>query len=123
MIVGLGMDLVDLERVRKSWERFGPRFAARILCAEELAALPGEPVAYLAARFAAKEAAVKALGTGFSNGIGPHDCRVLRQPSGQPEMIFSGAALERFKDLGAARSHLTLTHSRLCAGAVVILEG
>lgn len=96
---------------------------------EERRAVPGDPaspssgvVAHVAARFAAKEAAVKALGTGFAEGIGPRDVAVRSLPSGKPELVLSGAARERARALGAARLHLTLTHTRDNAAAVVILE-
>lgn len=96
---------------------------------EERRAVPGDPaspssgvVAHVAARFAAKEAAVKALGTGFAEGIGPRDVAVRSLPSGKPELVLSGAARERARALGAARLHLTLTHTRDNAAAVVIIE-
>lgn len=76
----------------------------------------------VAARFAAKEAAVKALGTGFAHGIGMHDIEIFSLPTGQPEVRFSGPAAQRMAQLGAARAHISLTHSRDTAAAVVILE-
>ncbi|MCL1915169.1 MAG: holo-[acyl-carrier-protein] synthase [Desulfovibrionaceae bacterium] len=122
MILGLGLDLVEIRRIRRIHEQHGLRFARHILRPEELAELPKKPVPFLAARFAAKEAAVKALGTGFTGGIWFQDFRVRRQESGAPELLFLGAALERFRELGAARCLLSLTHSRDSAAAVVILE-
>ena len=122
MIVGLGLDVAEIARIRKAWDRFGPRFAQRILAPGELAALPPQPVPYLAARFAAKEAAVKALGTGFSNGIGPCDIEVISLPTGQPTVRFHGAAAARFAALGGRTAHVSLTHGRDTAAAVVVLE-
>jgi holo-[acyl-carrier protein] synthase len=125
VIKGLGIDLVELDRVRRSLERFGERFAARVLTGEELASLPGAKarVPYLAARFAAKEAAAKALGTGLSRGIGFHSFAVANLDSGAPALELRGAALSRMRELGASAAHLSLTHGRDAAAAVVILEG
>lgn len=125
MIVGLGMDLASLKRVGHSLERFGERFATRLLTAAELDRIPaatGPRVAYVASRFAAKEAAVKALGTGFTLGIGLHDIEVLSLPSGKPELHLHGEAARRAALLGVNTIHLSLTHEREVAGAVVILE-
>ncbi|MBG0776446.1 MAG: holo-[acyl-carrier-protein] synthase [Desulfovibrionaceae bacterium] len=123
MIVGLGIDVVELERIRASWERFGDAFARRVLCAEELAALPARnPVPFLAARFAGKEAAVKALGTGMSDGVGLRQVRILALPSGRPVIDFTGRAREVFDALGAGRGLVSLTHGRDTAAAVVVLE-
>ena len=122
-IVGIGMDLVELERIEHSLERFGERFLEKVLTRGERAALSeGNRVARVAARFAAKEAAVKALGTGFANGIGPADIEVVSLPGGQPALRFCGAAAEAAARLDVCASHLTLTHSRTVAGAVVVLE-
>lgn len=122
MIVGLGMDMVEIERIRDAYARFGERFLARILCEPEREALPADPVLFLAARFAAKEAAVKALGTGFSMGIGFHDLTIGRDLRGKPDLSFSGKALERARVLGVFEAHVSLTHNRDAAAAVVILE-
>ncbi len=77
----------------------------------------------MAARFAAKEAAVKALGTGFAAGVGPLDVEVVSLSSGKPELRLHGAAARRAGELGAAAAHISLTHERDAAAAVVILEG
>ena len=128
MIRGLGMDLVEIDRIARSLERFGPRFLQKILTPDEERDLSRRtqsddisPQA-VAARFAAKEAAVKALGTGFSQGIGPHHIEVRSLPSGQPEISFHGPAAQRMEALGASRAHLSLPHSRDTAAAVVVLE-
>lgn len=124
MILGLGIDLVELSRVARIQARFGASFAAKILHPDELAALPGgaRTVPYLAARFAAREAAVKALGTGFRDGIGFQSFCVRNNPLGRPHLEFYGEALAALKGLGAGRVHLSLTHGRDSAAAVVILE-
>jgi holo-[acyl-carrier protein] synthase len=138
MIVGLGLDLVEIARIRRSWVRFGLKFAERILHPLELGqmqrsfaallspdqgALRANPLhGFLAARFAAKEAAVKALGTGFSSAVNFGDMYVKNLPSGQPELCLLNGALARMRELGAAETLLSLTHSRCTAAAVVILE-
>lgn len=128
-IIGIGLDLVELARMERTLRRFGGHFLDRIMDEEERRAVPGDPalpssgtIAHVAARFAAKEAAVKALGTGFAEGIGPRDVTVRSLPSGKPELALFGAALHRAEALGARRWHLTLTHTRDNAAAVVILE-
>ena len=126
MILGLGLDLVSLPRMERSLERFGAHLLERVLTPAERAALPAAPgprTAYVAARFAAKEAAVKALGTGFAAGVGPRDVEVVTLPSGKPELRLYGAAARRAGELGAASAHISLTHERDAAAAVVILEG
>ena len=122
MIVGLGLDVVELSRMARSWKRFGQRLAQRLLHPDELAALRAPEARFLASRFAAKEAAVKALGTGFAQGITPVDLAVRSLPSGQPELLFYGQAARRCVELGAVRIHLSLTHGRETVAAVVILE-
>ncbi|GAB1409250.1 holo-[acyl-carrier-protein] synthase [Desulfovibrionales bacterium] len=122
MIIGLGVDIVELRRIERSFSRFGPALCAKILTEHEQAMLPAHPVPYLAARFAAKEAAVKALGTGFQNGITAHDIEVRSTHSGKPCLHFYNKALEQYQALGAAASHVSLTHGRDHAVAVVILE-
>ena len=124
-VLGIGLDLVEIDRIAASLTRFGARFVARVLTRDEAARLPAAPEAaarYCAARFAAKEAGVKALGTGFARGIGPTDLEVRSRATGQPELHFSGAAAARARELGVGRVHLSLTHSRSTAAALVVLE-
>lgn len=130
MIIGLGIDITELERIEKAWLQHGERFAKRILHENELTYLSQKnssktaQINFLAARFAVKEAAVKALGTGFSQGIGPCHIEVYSLPSGQPMLKFHGPAAERLVDMGAAPqgAHISLTHGRDTAVAVVVLE-
>ena len=117
------MDLAEISRIRESWERHGMRFAEKILTASEIDQLPKNPVSRLAALFAGKEAAVKALGTGLADGIGFHSVEIIHAPSGKPEITFHGRGRERCQALGAKNAFITLTHSRDTAGATVILEG
>lgn len=122
MIVGVGIDIAELERISQAHARHGVRFAERVLTVAELALLPANATPFLASRFAAKEAAVKALGTGFSGGITFRDVEVRSDELGKPSIIFHNAALERCRVLGVRRAHLSLSHSRENAVAVVILE-
>ncbi len=124
MILGMGLDVAELGRIRESMERFGARFAQRLLTEAEAAGMPkGDATAFVAARFAAKEACAKALGTGFADGVTMHNIEVRSLPSGAPTLLLSGRARELAEALGADRLHLSLTHGRDVAAAVVILEG
>lgn len=126
MVVGMGTDIVEVDRVSVGLERFGWRYAARILSPAELELLAPDgslpPAARLAGRFAAKEAAVKALGTGFSACIGLHDVEILHDVHGRPCLSFVGQARVRQQELGARRRHVSISHERHYAVAVVILE-
>ncbi|MBE6441456.1 MAG: holo-[acyl-carrier-protein] synthase [Desulfovibrio desulfuricans] len=122
MIIGLGTDITELARIRTACERFGGRFLHRILTGTELAALPAAPTAYIAGRFAAKEAAVKALGSGFSMGIAFTHIEVLRGSQGQPQLRLLGPARERADRLGVGTAHVSISHGRDAAVAVVVLE-
>ena len=123
MIIGLGTDIVELERIEKAAARFGERFAARILHPEELELWRKTPqTTFLAGRFAAKEALVKALGTGVAEGIFLTDILVRKGKNGRPTAHLFGAALERLKALGGDRVHVSISHDRHIAKAVVILE-
>ena len=122
MIVGLGLDVAELERIGAAYERHGERFLDRILTTAERAELPKLPVPYLAARFAAKEAGAKALGTGFQDGISHKDIEVAADEKGKPMLCFHGEAQTRAKALGVTHIHVSLTHGRDVAAAVVVLE-
>ena len=122
MIVGLGIDLVDRERMDRLWRRFGRHLAERILSGSELKALPENPVDFLASRFAAKEAGVKALGLGFRNGINFRDLEVRNDDLGRPKLILHGKARKTALDLKITRIDLSITHSRTAAAAVVIMQ-
>jgi holo-[acyl-carrier protein] synthase len=123
MILGLGIDVVEIDRIARSWERFGRAFAERILTRRELDGLPAAPARYLAARFAAKEAAVKALGCGFRLGVTFRSIEVRSLDSGQPELALLDRAADIGRELGAARTLVSLTHGRDVAVAVVVIEG
>jgi len=124
MIIGLGVDIVQNERIRHSLERFGPRFLNRIYTETELAYCNGcvDPAIHFAARFAAKEAAFKALGTGWAGGVKWKDVEVQRLASGKPELHLYGEALQRATSMGATRFYVSLTHDQLVSCAVVIFD-
>ncbi len=124
MIKGLGIDLAEIGRIKDLWEKYNIRFAKKILTDREFNQLSTKhPVPRLAALFAAKEAAVKALGTGFADGVHFKCIEVVHAPSGKPEIFFLGRGREVFDSLGATEAHVSLTHSRDTAAATVILEG
>ncbi|MFI5372673.1 MAG: holo-ACP synthase, partial [Candidatus Eisenbacteria bacterium] len=122
---GIGIDVTQVQRIVATLERFGKRMEARLFTDGELAYCRGhkDPIPHLAARFAAKEAASKALGTGMSGGVGFKQIEVV-QPGGRvPTLVFHGVALERYQALGCTDSHLSLTHDAGLAVACVVLEG
>jgi holo-[acyl-carrier protein] synthase len=122
---GIGVDICKVERIADSLRRFGDRMRNRLFTPDEQAYCNHfmDPAPHLAARFAAKEAASKALGTGMSNGVGWTQIEVV-QPGGRvPTLRFTGVALERFQSMGASGSHLSLTHDGGFAVAYVVLEG
>lgn len=122
MIVGTGLDIVEIDRIEAALERWGEKFMRRILTPAERAILRGNPVQFTAVRFAAKEAASKALGTGIAHGVGFQGIEVLRDAYGKPEIGFKAGAAARCRELGATRAHVSLTHGRDTAAAVVVLE-
>jgi len=123
-IVGIGLDATDLPRIAAAIERYGDRFLSRILTDEELAYCRRrkDPVPHVAGRFAAKEAGMKAIGTGHSQGVLWRDIEVFRR-GGPPQLRFHGAAGRHFARLGAKRALLTITHAQTVAIAQVILVG
>jgi holo-[acyl-carrier protein] synthase len=124
MVLGLGTDLIEIERIQASMDRFGERFLERIFTAEEIAYClrKKQPAESLAARFAAKEAGAKALGTGISRGISWKEIEVTRKMGERPMLHFNGRAGELAKAMGVRRVQLTLSHSRKLAIAVVVVE-
>ncbi|MDW7709068.1 MAG: holo-ACP synthase [Deferrisomatales bacterium] len=124
MILGVGLDIVSVERIRALRERRGERFLRRVFTAGEAGACLGkkDPAPSLAARFAAKEAGMKALGTGWSQGVGWQDLEVVSGPSGAPALVLRGRAAEAARSRGVGAVHLSLTHDAGAAAAVVILE-
>jgi len=124
MIVGTGIDIAEVPRIRHSIERFGDRFLQRIYTAGEIRYCESKAnrEERYAARFAAKEAAMKALGTGWSHGVRWRDCEVTRLPGGRPTMTFHGKAGEIAAKLGVRHIALSISHTTEQAIAQVILE-
>ena len=124
MIYGVGTDVVEIGRIEKALERFGERFARRILCEPELRRFTGhrKPAAYLAKRFAAKEAFTKALGTGIKSPANWHGVWVRNLASGKPVLEYSDALQALLDRKGITSAHLSLSDERGVAFATVILE-
>jgi holo-[acyl-carrier protein] synthase len=124
VIYGVGTDLIEIKRVARVLERFGERFAQRILCEPELKRFRAhrQPVAYLAKRFAAKEAFTKALGTGIHAPANWHGVWVVNLKSGKPVLEFSPPLKKLLQERKIRSSHLSLTDEREIAAATVILE-
>ncbi len=124
MIVGTGIDLVEIDRIQHSLDRFGARFLNRVYTrAEQAYCLKKRKAAEsLAARFAAKEAGAKALGTGMSRGVTWVEIEVVREPGGRPSLRFHGRAAEMARALNARHAALSLTHTANLAMASVTLE-
>lgn len=123
MIYGIGTDILRVERVEAIFSRFGERFAERLLMPEELVQFrrSRQPVRFLAMRFAAKEAVVKAMGTGFAHGMWIRDTGVIPDPRGRPEIVFSPRGQQRCAELGIGGGHLTLSDEAGLVVAVVVL--
>jgi holo-[acyl-carrier protein] synthase len=121
-IIGLGFDATDIPRLRDVFERYGDRFLRRVFTDAEIeyCTRRRDPVPHLAGRFAAKEAAMKALGTGHSRGVIWKDIEVFRR-WGPPELRLSGGALRRFESMQGRRSLVTITHVEMLALAQVLL--
>jgi len=124
MIVGTGVDIVETSRIQRVFERHGERFARRLFTLGEIAyceKFKNKAERY-AARFAAKEAAFKALGTGWREGVRWLDVEVTHQPSGKPELVLKGRAQELAQMLGVTRSAVSISHADHYAMAQVIFE-
>jgi holo-[acyl-carrier protein] synthase len=124
MIVGTGIDIAEVARIRETIERFGDRFLRRIFTAGERSYCESKANRFerFAARFAAKEAAMKALGTGWNHGVRWQDCEVVRMPGRRPTMVFHGKAGAFAAKLGVKNVALSISHTAEQAIAHVILE-
>jgi holo-[acyl-carrier protein] synthase len=124
MILGLGTDLIEIERIHATIEQYGERFLNRVFTEGEIAYCrrKKQSAESFAARFAAKEAGAKALGTGIGRGVHWKDIEVQRQPGERPTLHFSGRASERAHSMGVRNVQLSLTHSGDVAMAVVSVE-
>ena len=124
MIIGTGIDLAEIKRIQQSMDRYGARFLDRVYTATEQAYCSRKRNAAesFAARFAAKEAGAKALGTGIGFGVSWREIEVVRLPGGRPTLRFHGRAAQIAAHLGVTRSALSLTHTTELAMASVVLE-
>src|SRR5205807_1344688 len=124
MILGVGIDIIEVARIRASHEKFGERFLNRILRAAEIAYSLSHksPAPHLAARFAAKEAISKAFGTGIGKHLGWQDMEILRKDSGEPFVVLYAGGLALLEQRGALRVHISLSHTQAHATAVAVLE-
>jgi holo-[acyl-carrier protein] synthase len=124
MIVGTGIDIAEVPRIADAISRFGDRFIQRVFTEGEIAYCDSKAnrIERYAARFAAKEAAMKALGTGWDHGVRFRDIEVRRQPGSRPTIAFHGKAAEFAAKLGAAHVALSISHTSEQAIAQVILE-
>jgi len=123
MIFGIGTDVVQQERVQRVYEKYGEHFAERLLLPAELEAFDGHkrPVRFLSMRFAAKEAIVKAMGTGFAHGMWIRDTGVVSNTWGKPEIVWSERGRQMCEKLGIGEGHVTLTDEAGLIVAVVVL--
>jgi holo-[acyl-carrier protein] synthase len=124
VVIGLGTDLIEIARIEHSVQRFGEAFLERVYTPGEIAYCQRKKNAAesLAARFAAKEAGAKALGTGISRGVGWREFEVRRLPGQRPELHLSGRAAQIAAGLGVRRISLSLSHSRSVSIAMVVME-
>ena len=124
MILGTGIDIIEVARIARSVEKFGERFLQRVLVADEIAYCRAHknPAPFLAARFAAKEAVSKAFGTGIGAQLGWRDIEIRRKESGEPFVVLHGKGAELFAARGAKQLHVSLTHTEIYAAATAILE-
>lgn len=125
MVIGIGIDLVEIKRIKASVERSGERFLRRVYTEAEINYCESKRHKYqhYAARFAAKEAAFKALGTGWAQGIAWRDVEVVKETSGRPRLALHGRALDLARERGATGAEVSLSHSDEYAVAQVILLG
>jgi len=125
MILGVGIDIIEVERIKTSFERFGERFLKRILHPKEIEYCLSHrrPASFLAARFAGKEAISKAFGTGIGAQLGWQDMEIGRKESGEPFVILHEAGQKLLKARGGRAVLISLSHTQAHATAVAILEG
>ena len=125
MILGTGIDIIEVTRIASSYEKFGERFVNRILLPDEIAycLTHKNPAPFLAARFAAKEAISKAFGTGIGAALGWRDMEICRKDSGEPFVILHGKGEKLFESHGAKQLLVSLSHTQNYAAATAILEG
>lgn len=124
MILGTGIDIIEVQRIEAAWKKFGERFVQRILLADEITYCLSHkaPGPFLAARFAAKEAISKAFGTGIGAELGWHDMEIRRKESGEPYVVLHGKGEILLRERNGRIVHISLSHTLGHAAAVAILE-
>jgi len=124
MILGMGIDIMEVARIASSYEKFGERFVNRILLPDETAYCLSHrnPVPFLAVRFAAKEAISKAFGTGIGAALGWQDMEICKKESGEPYVVLHGKGSELFEARGAKQLLVSLSHTENYAAATAVLE-
>ncbi len=123
-VVGVGLDLVELARIARLYERHGEAFARRFCLPGERLERSGETlIQHLGGLFAAKEAVLKALGTGWAQRVGLRQVEILRRAGGAPAVRLHQEAERRAGELGVRQVHVSITHDRAYAAAVAVLEG
>jgi holo-[acyl-carrier protein] synthase len=124
MILGIGIDIIEVERIKSSFEKFGDRFLQRLLLPDEIAYCLSykHPAPHLAARFAAKEAVSKAFGAGIGSQISWQDIEVRRKDSGEPFVALHGKGLELLTRRGGKVVHISLSHTNNYATAIAVME-
>jgi holo-[acyl-carrier protein] synthase len=125
MILGTGIDIIEVARIKTSLEKFGERFGQRILLPGEIAYCLSHktPAPFVAARFAAKEAISKAFGTGIGASLGWQDMEICKKESGEPFVVLHGKGKKLFESRGAKQLLVSLSHTQNYAAATAILEG
>lgn len=124
MIVGVGIDIIEVARMRRTLERYGKHFLDHVFTEDEQQEAPGGVggASYFAGRWAAKEAVAKALGTGIGESCGWKDVRVVRSANGKPEVVLDGPASLRASELAVGCIHISISHERHLACASVVME-
>jgi holo-[acyl-carrier protein] synthase len=125
MILGTGIDIIEVARIASSYEKFGERFVNRILLPDEITYCLSHrnPAPFLAVRFAAKEAVSKAFGTGIGAQLGWQDMEICKKESGEPFVVLHGKGKKLLESRGARRLHISLSHTENYAAATAVLEG
>ena len=124
MIIGLGIDQIEIARVERSWQRYGDRLGRRVFTPQEwrYCLSRAHPAQSMAGRFAAKEAAMKALGLGWPGGIAYRQIEVTREATGRPGLRLTGKAAQRAASLGVTSMNVSMTHDRTYSSATVVFE-
>lgn len=125
MIIGIGIDIIEIKRIKSVIDRHGDYFYKRIFTEKEIEYCKGQKknaILHFAGRFTAKEAALKALGTGLAGGISWTDIEILNAVSGKPALTFSGVAKKFYDSLGGKKIFVSISHSKGYATSQVIIE-